>query len=268
VRVPEQKKVSDKELIRRYKVLHPKPSPWATMTIEVLESLLHGNDSIAQRTREKLLRRMGDISEFMKTVKQRFSIWFNQNHSRFGTLWAERFTSTVVEGNHHFAMRTVAAYIDLNPVRAGMVKDPKDYRWCGYGEAESVGGKMLSGIRSTMAEGEKLDDATVLAEYRMKLFGKGSAPKRGDSRSTSIHAADLETVVKADGKLSVDERLRLRMRWFSKGAIIGGQQFVNEHLQKYQTRTSKRRGMKVHPFATDSGDGFDSMFSMRGGLDC
>ena len=32
-------------------------------------------------------------------------------------------------------MRPSAAYIDLNPVRAGLVQDPKDYRWSGYGEA-------------------------------------------------------------------------------------------------------------------------------------
>ncbi len=35
----------------------------------------------------------------------------------------------------------MAAYIDLNPVRAGMVKDPADYRWCSYGEAVGGGAK-------------------------------------------------------------------------------------------------------------------------------
>ena len=33
------------------------------------------------------------------------------------------------------ALRTIAAYIDLNPVRAGVVSDPADYRWSGYSEA-------------------------------------------------------------------------------------------------------------------------------------
>jgi hypothetical protein len=49
----------------------------------------------------------------------------------------ERFKSVLVEDGE--ALRTMAAYIDLNPVRAGMVKDPKDYRWCGYGEAMGGG---------------------------------------------------------------------------------------------------------------------------------
>jgi putative transposase len=34
-----------------------------------------------------------------------------------------------------YALTTMAAYIDLNLVRAGIVGDPKDYRWCGYGAA-------------------------------------------------------------------------------------------------------------------------------------
>ena len=70
----------------------------------------------------------------MKTVKQRFSIWFSKSHQRYGTLWADRFKSVLVEGSGN-PLQTMAAYIDLNPVRAGIVDDPKDYRFCGYAEA-------------------------------------------------------------------------------------------------------------------------------------
>jgi putative transposase len=80
--------------------------------------------------------RMHDLSEFMKGLLIRFTRWFNRIHSRKGTLWEERFKSVIVESG--VAARMIAAYIDLNPVRAGMVKDPADYRWSSYGEA--VGG--------------------------------------------------------------------------------------------------------------------------------
>lgn len=43
-------------------------------------------------------------------------------------MWEDRFRSVLVEGRGH-ALRTMAAYIDLNPVRAGLCEDPKDYRW-------------------------------------------------------------------------------------------------------------------------------------------
>ena len=87
-----------------------------------------------EELRQKLWSQMLDLSQFMKLLKQRFSQWFNRVHDREGTLWEGRFRSTLVEGNSP-ALATVAAYIDLNPVRAGLVDDPKDYRWCGYAEA-------------------------------------------------------------------------------------------------------------------------------------
>ena len=52
---------------------------------------------------------------------------FNQSHDRFGTLWAERFKSTLVEPAERLC-QTMAAYIDLDCVRAGLVTDPKEYR--------------------------------------------------------------------------------------------------------------------------------------------
>ncbi len=87
--------------------------------------------------KERWLARMWDISAFMKTLKQRFTQWFNGRHKRRGTLWEDRFRSVLVQGEGQ-ALRTMAAYIDLNPVRAGICEDPKDYRWCGY--AEAIGG--------------------------------------------------------------------------------------------------------------------------------
>ena len=70
---------------------------------------------------------------FVKELKERFSRWFNKKHARRGTLWMERFRSVIVEGGE--CLRTVAAYIDLNPMRAGLVAEPEEYRWCGYTEA-------------------------------------------------------------------------------------------------------------------------------------
>jgi hypothetical protein len=68
---------------------------------------------------------MHNLSEFMKALLIRFTRWFNRTHERSGTLWEERFKSVIVESG--VAARTIAAYIDLNPVRAGMVADPAEY---------------------------------------------------------------------------------------------------------------------------------------------
>ncbi len=55
---------------------------------------------------------------YMKGFLQRFTQWFNRKHGRSGGLWEDAFKSVLVEDGA--ASRTMAAYIDLNPVRAGM----------------------------------------------------------------------------------------------------------------------------------------------------
>ena len=101
-----------------------------------------GDGGAAQRVAEihgRYTYRMHDLSEFMKTLMQRFTQWFNRTHQRTGNLWEDAFKSVIVEDG--VAAKTMAAYIDLNPVRAGMVKDPADYRWSSYGEAIGGGPK-------------------------------------------------------------------------------------------------------------------------------
>jgi hypothetical protein len=267
VRVEEQKDISDAELLRRYKILYPEPTTWNAAQIAVIEAAFNEGGSDAKRLRTQLLARMGDISEFMKTLKQRFTIWFNRNHNRFGPLWAERFKSTIIEGaqKHHFALQMVAAYIDLNPVRAGMVRDPKDYRWCGYGEAESGNKTMIEGLRLASSVAPEHEAKKVLATYRVGLFGKGTAAKRGDPKAARIRSEDFRAVIEADGQLTHKERqlLQTRVPWFTQGAVIGSESFVQEHLTDYRSTRNKRHHMEPKPFPQTSADA--DIYSMRGG---
>jgi len=130
VRVPEEQKMSDSELVARFAQLYCNQKG----KVETLKVVLKKGGEEVQAERDKLLSRMGDVSMFMKELKQRFSIWYNKSHKRYGILWAERFKSVLIEDTAA-CLRTVAAYIDLNPVRAGIVKDPKHYRYCAYTEA-------------------------------------------------------------------------------------------------------------------------------------
>ena len=91
-----------------------------------------------ENLRESWFSRMWNVSAFMKVLKQRFTQWFNGRHRRKGTLWEDRFRSVLVEGEWR-ALQTMASYIELNPVRAHLCSDPKDYRWCSYAEAVAGG---------------------------------------------------------------------------------------------------------------------------------
>jgi putative transposase len=96
-----------------------------------------GDTAWEEEILDRYRNRMGDLAGFMKDLKQRFSQWHNRRQGRKGTLWEDRYKSLLVEGDSK-ALMTMAAYIDLNPLRAGMVSKVEDYRWCGY--ASAVGG--------------------------------------------------------------------------------------------------------------------------------
>ena len=201
------------------------------MTVEVLVSHLRKGTEEGQVIRRDLIRRMYDVSWMMKTLKQRFSLWFNKSRDRFGPLWSERFKSVLVEGDR-WALQTVAAYIDLNAVRAGLVKDPKDYRFCGYGEAVVGSDVARSGLALIGHD---------LVSYRRTLFGSGAGEKSGKA---SISREDAVRVLeKEKGKLPLAAVLRCRVRYFSDGLILGSTEFVKRH----QVREPGARLGKAHP---------------------
>jgi len=242
LRIPEQTTLSDAELMRRYKVLYPKPTKFQSASTKVLESQLQAGGPEAAEIRRKLLARMGDVSEYMKTVKQRFSVWYNRNHRRYGTLWADRFKSVLVEGQGN-PLQTMAAYIDLNPVRAGIVDDPKDYRFCGYAEAVAGIAEAKCGLSSIWsAHGARQSDSALRA-HRLLIFGKrASAPGLSEmARERALKVLDQE-----DGHLPKAVILRCRVRYFTDGAILGSAEFVRSFTATWQMGRGRKCPVKVN----------------------
>ena len=261
VRVPEKEKLTDAELMRRYKVLYPKPTKYQTASTKVMEEKLKEGVDEAEAIRRKLLARMADVSEFMKTVKQRFSVWFNRNHRRYGTLWADRFKSVLVEGSGN-PLQIMAAYIDLNPVRANIVEDPKGYRFCGYAEAVAGEKRAKLGLAFIWADSlklKKMKDGShsfkeVLAAHRQLIFGKGSHPWTSKGKLID-HDAAVKVLEKQQGQLPKTVILRCRVRYFTDGAILGSAEFVRGFTGAWQKEKGRKYPPKVNSMqGTDWGD--------------
>ncbi len=249
LRVPKKEPLTDRELLRRYRVLHPKPTPYQAARLEVIERALAANSPEAEAWRKRQTAMMGDISPFIQLLKQRFSVWFNKTHGRFGTLWAARFTSVLVEPAGQ-PRQKVGAYVDLNSVSKSWVADPKDYRFCGYAEAVSGHERARQGICTLMAEPEW---AKAQLEYRKLLFSLGATPRENRGR---ISPEAFQSVIAEGGKLPLGEVLRCRVRFFTDGAMLGSKAFVQEQLTAYQARTGCRQNAQpyVLPAITDWGD--------------
>lgn len=198
---------------------------------------------------ERHERRRFDLSIFVRELKQRFTRWYNRENDRRGTLWEERFKSVLVEGSER-ALLTIAAYIDLNPVRAGMVKSPEDYRWCGY--AEAVAGRRLArqGLCAMLSHTSHGLNREVTWEYtsgvyRVLLFGHGlerqADVQTGTKARPGFRPERIDLEEKREGKLSIPEILRCRVRYFCDGAAFGTAEFVDGLFDAQRGRFGSRR---------------------------
>ena len=220
------------------------------------------------RIHARFTYRMHDLSEFMKGFMQRYTQWHNRTHSRSGHLWENRFKSVIVEDG--VAAKTMAAYIDLNPVRAGMVGNPEEYRWSSYGEAigggaKGDGKKARAGlVRALRAHKGVAADAVfwkgdVALEYRrILLAGAGERVEENMEQSGEMRKITkrkgmtkeqldgekrrlIEAEEKRMGEIPFGRMLRCRVRYFTAGAVIGSREFVNEVFESSRGRFGSKR---------------------------
>ncbi len=74
--------------------------------------------------------RRDSISKMMQSIGRKYVQYFNQAYERTGTLWEGRYRSTVIDSEKY--LLSCYRYIELNPVRAGIVNNPGDYDWSSY----------------------------------------------------------------------------------------------------------------------------------------
>jgi REP element-mobilizing transposase RayT len=239
--VPQPKPLSEAELLQRIEAGY---GPARRQALEQeLAHLRQGQDGAEQiqRLLQPYRSRMYDISIFFKELKGRFAQWYNRRHGRYGVLWADRFKSVLLEGGE--ALATVAAYIELNPVRAGLCADPKDYRYCGYAEALANGSSLArQGISTILGQPEAVSWEEVSRQYRKLLFVRGSLHTQ--TRQPLFDQATAQSVVdQQNGELSLPARLRCRIRYFTDGVILGSQAFVESHFYRLKEKLgySRRR---------------------------
>ena len=145
------------------------------------------------------------------------------------------------------ALRTMAAYIDVNPVRAGMVEDPADYRWSGYAEAMAGKARSRRGLVriigqmawpiATAAEAKpwggdsfpRQVETRALVFYRAILGGQGAARKCEDGTviRRGLSEKARERLTTATERRVRAEVLVRRIAHFTRGVMFGSREFVD-----------------------------------------
>ncbi|NQU39859.1 MAG: transposase [Lentisphaerae bacterium] len=239
LRVPQPEPVSDQDLIHRLAYLYEQPVV-AHVAAELADLRAKGLHASAEELKARYTRRMYNLSEFVKTLKQRFTMSYNRRHGRQGTLWESRFKSVLFEGSRR-ALWTLAAYIDLNAVRARIVDDPQQYRFCGYGEATAGVKVAREGLIRVM---QSLDESIATwsrlgRHYRRLLYDHGE--KEPGRHRGGIDPVRVEAVLASGGRLTTGEAVHCRVRYFSDGMILGSPTFVDDLFQRYRSNFGVKR---------------------------
>ncbi len=137
------------------------------------------------------------LSKLMQSVGRRYVQYFNAIYDRTGTLWEGRYRSTLIEPAAY--LLTCMRYVELNPVRAQLVRHPRDYVWSSY-HANALGAI----------------DALVTPHAQYRRLGQSATARQAAYRQlfrAQIAGADLEAIREATNKAWVlgGDRFKAKM---------------------------------------------------------
>jgi len=177
-------------------------------------------------------QKLSSLSEFMREIKVGLARYYNRRHNRRGYFWGDRFKSVIVDKGE--TLVNCLAYIDLNPLRAGMVDRPEEYRWnsLGYHLQTENKDQFLStdfGLKEFNVKSQK----ERIRRYRRYVYEAGGISRPEKRQAKVIDDKVIAKERKKEFEISRINRFRYRTRYFTDSGIIGSKEFVAENYQRY-----------------------------------
>ena len=221
------------------------------------ESFYGNNRVFAAGQIPSLRAKLSSLSEFIREIKVRFARYYNRRHHRRGYFWGDRFKSIIVENGE--TLINCLAYIDLNPLRAGLVERPEDYRWNSLGYHIQTGNKdnFLS-LDFGLKEFGIMDAEERLKQYRRYVYEAGALDRPEKMVTEVIDSKVLEKERENDFELNRVRRFRYRTRYFTDSGIIGTKEFVSENYQRFKGVFMSKREKIPRPVV-----GLDGVYSLK-----
>jgi putative transposase len=143
------------------------------------------------------------VPRLLIAVGRRYVQHINRTYGRTGTLWDSRYKSSLVQAETYLLL--CQRYIELNPVRAGMIADPADYRWSSY-RANALG-----------------EPNTILTPHPLYLALAADSGERHEAYRALFRTA-LEDAPLADLRLALNQNQPLgNDRFYAKIEAVTGQ---------------------------------------------
>jgi len=223
-------------------------------------------------------QKLASLSEFVREIKVHFARFYNKRHGRRGYFWGDRFKSVIVERGE--TLINCLAYIDLNPVRAGIVEKPEDYRWNSLGyhiQANNKDGFLstdfgpvksaslsrcelhrASPVKSASLSQRELHRASlkefnVTSErervrlYRKYVYETGAIKPSAKPYTKAIDSKAVTKERKRDFEISRTDRFLYRTRYFTDSGIIGSREYVSVIYQQFKHLFQSKHEKKPKP---------------------
>lgn len=218
----------------------------------------YGDDRVfADGLIPSLRAKLSSLSEFVREIKVGFARYYNKRHHRRGYFWGDRFKSVIVDKGE--TLVNCLAYIDLNPLRAGIASRPEDYRWnsLGYHLQTNNRGNFLStdfGLKEFNVKSKK----ERIRRYRRYVYEAGAINRPDKMQAKVIDDKVLEKERNREFELSRNDRFRYRTRYFTDSGIIGSKEFVFSNYQRFKHLFYSKHEKKPKPIK-----GLDGIYSLK-----
>jgi hypothetical protein len=160
----------------------------------------------------------------MRSLQSKIARWYNVAHNRRGRFWADRFKSVLLEDEK--AVFDCLLYIELNPVRAGIVEQPEDYEGSSLYYREIKDDKWMTPITQVTQRPKR---AGAMRDYKACIYYRGSVPTKKENQaviSKRLLAQEETRGFATPGLFSK------RVRHITDGIVIGSETFVKEKLEQ------------------------------------
>jgi REP element-mobilizing transposase RayT len=275
---PETTEITDKELFRRIRILYGS-SYYHCFRKKYNGYKRKGNASFKNwwlPVRKKYTNRMYSTPAFMKTLKQRYACWFNTKYQRDGVFWGQRYKSVLIENNPG-ALFSMSTYIELNPVRAELIADSKDYLYCSYGAAYAGNRRARMAVVDLVNQFNSsncppckslprkefntkwIESRKWYREYIVEA-GEEVTDEKGNIIRKGYTHEQVENEIHKRGRMSFVDSLHSRVRYMTYGVVYGTQEFCSDFMKLFPDKFSKRvreNGIKMRKV------GFNGLYTGR-----
>jgi len=185
-----------------------------------------------------LREKLSSLSEFMREIKVGFARFYNRRHNR---------------------RVNCLAYIDLNPLRAGLVERPENYRWnsLGYHLQTQNKDQFLSTDFGFKEFNVKRPQERI-RRYRRYVYEAGAINRPDKMQAKVIDDKVVAKERKKEFEISRISRFRYRTRYFTDSGIIGSKEFVAENYQRFKHLFYSKHEKKPKPIK-----GLEGMYSLK-----